>query len=196
MTINSLKCPECDGILNMEIEGRKFVFCPYCGNQMELDDGNREYTINKNININRNINNITRNIDDVELTKAKAATIQFIVSFGVLAFIAIITICFSLVKSAGEKKEHARHERAIEWAKEEGKLSVGDSADYVGISYKTAVKKLNALGFNNIETVDLGDDGLWKNKKDSIDTISIDGNIQFDEDDFFYPEDKIVIMYH
>lgn len=62
MKIISLKCSECGA--NLEIaDGRTSCYCQYCGSKLILDDEKQEYTINKNININRT----TRRIDDAKI---------------------------------------------------------------------------------------------------------------------------------
>ena len=38
MSIKSLKCPNCEANLKIE-DGNRLSFCPYCGNQIEYDDG-------------------------------------------------------------------------------------------------------------------------------------------------------------
>ena len=80
MKLRTLNCPNCGGMLNMEVlADTDSVFCSYCGKKFFLDDEKKEYTINKNINkyyeTNKNINisryAYNRYTDDAEVIKAK-----------------------------------------------------------------------------------------------------------------------------
>jgi len=55
ISVNSVKCPACGAQLNIE-EGRKKVFCEYCGTQLLLNNEN-EF--------------IFRTIDDADIKKAE-----------------------------------------------------------------------------------------------------------------------------
>ena len=52
------------------------------------------------------------------------------------------------------------------------------------------------MGFTNIVTVDLDDAGLafWNDGK--VKSVSIDGNDSFEDINYFYPDDKVIIKYH
>jgi len=50
MRLQEIKCPSCGAGINLSFEGEKYGFCPFCGNQFLIDDGNRVYTENKNKN--------------------------------------------------------------------------------------------------------------------------------------------------
>ena len=68
MKTRVLKCPECNA--NLEIEDNlESCFCKYCGCQIFIDDEKQEYTINKNININKNVHK--RYTDDADVIRAK-----------------------------------------------------------------------------------------------------------------------------
>ncbi len=74
MKLQRLSCPNCNASLNMELTKESdYIFCPYCGQQFHIDNEKREYTFNKNININKNINHIKRKIDETEIEKARAS---------------------------------------------------------------------------------------------------------------------------
>lgn len=55
--------------------------------------------------------------------------------------------------------------------------------------------QLEALGFENIETIDLDNAGLFT-KNGSVASISINGDSDFSKEDYFFITDKIIITYH
>lgn len=70
MKLQKLSCPNCEGTLNIDIKDQKQIFCPYCGQKFIVDDGKKEYTINKNINISKNVTHTRRTIDEAGLISA------------------------------------------------------------------------------------------------------------------------------
>ena len=84
-----------------------------------------------------------------------------------------------------------------EWiARNEGKISAGDYHDLVGERYDAVEAHFEAAGFTNIELIDLDDAGLtfWKDGK--VKSISVGGDTDFDDTDWFDPDTKVVISYH
>lgn len=66
MEIIAYKCPQCGA--NLEIEqGRKEVFCSFCGTKLFIDDETRTMRIENNININNTI----RYTNDAEVIREK-----------------------------------------------------------------------------------------------------------------------------
>ena len=60
MKLQNLRCPNCTGKLDINIDGKDYIFCPYCGDQFYVGGERLEYTINKNININKTSREIWR----------------------------------------------------------------------------------------------------------------------------------------
>lgn len=56
MKLDKLNCPNCIGRLEIKIEDKDYIFCPYCGQQFLVDDDKTEYTFNQNINKQVTIN--------------------------------------------------------------------------------------------------------------------------------------------
>ena len=78
-----------------------------------------------------------------------------------------------------------------------GMVQVGMSQiEFESENYKTAVAHLEAVGFTNIELVDLNDSGLAFWTDGLIKEVVIDGKASFDSDDWFDPDARIVIIYH
>ena len=52
------------------------------------------------------------------------------------------------------------------------------------------------MGFTNIVTVDLDDAGLAFWNDGNVDSVSVDGNDSFEDVNYFYPDDKVIIKHH
>lgn len=188
MKINKLSCPNCGGMLNMDINECEYIYCPYCGQKFYVDKEKNEFTYNKNININKNVNYTNRYIDDADVIRAKSEAKEkrnvwfFIIALWIAIFVVVggINLYFVISEKVAESQ---------------GKVSAGFYRDYIGENYKTVVKQLKALGFEDIETIDLDDAGLF-NKKNTIESISIDGNSTFESTDYFETDAKVIISYH
>ena len=76
MKLQSLKCPNCDGMLNMDLEKMEHIFCPYCGQKFSVDDGKKEYTINQNININKNITHTKLTYNEADVIREKTNSVS------------------------------------------------------------------------------------------------------------------------
>lgn len=196
MKLQKLNCPNCDAILNIELtKESEYIFCPYCGQRFHIDQEKREFTFNKNININKNISHTRRKVNETEIEKAKASAKELKYLFLVYALFLVLGFGYLGVSALNDKIEEWKTEKAIQKAEEEGKIKVGDSEEFEGKNFEAVVKQLKALGFENIETIDLDDSGFFT-KADSIESISINGDSKFEENDYFYTTDKIIITYH
>ena len=87
---------------------------------------------------------------------------------------------------------YARCQQAIS----EGKIHAGSNEDYEGKDYQLAVTTLEALGFTNIQLVDLNDSGIafWNNNK--VVSVSINGVTNFGNGSWFDTDVPIIISYH
>ena len=189
MKLQKLNCPNCDALLNMELTKESdYIFCPYCGQQFHIDNEKREYTVNKNINKNVNINktieHIKRNIDESEEARSSAKETKYMVLL--IAFMFIILSGMVVMDKIGDWKA----EQAIHEAEQQGKIKIGSSRDFKGQNYEAVVAQLQALGFENIETIDLDDAGLFT-KDGSVASVSVNGDSDFTEENYFFTIDKI-----
>ncbi len=188
MKLKVLKCPECRANIEIE-EGRNFCFCDYCGCKIILDAEKYETTINKNINITKNINKTSRYIDDAEVVriitedkKDKRSYIFIAVWFGVLALIILsINLYFVIAPKVAESQ---------------GKISAGYYRDLVDEDYKVVESHFEAAGFTNIELIDLDDSGIAFWNDGEVETISVGGDTDFESHNYFHPDTKVVISYH
>ena len=65
-----------------------------------------------------------------------------------------------------------------------------------GKKYQGIIEQLEESGFVNIKTIDMDDAGLFTNKSDTIESVTIDGDSSFSSSDYFDPNSKIIISYH
>ena len=88
-----------------------------------------------------------------------------------------------------------------EWKKqkalEAGLVQVGQSSsDMQGKKYQAIAEQLEYAGFVNIKFVDLDDAGLFINKEETVDSVTIGGDSSFSSSDFFDPNAVVIISYH
>ena len=196
MKLVSLRCPNCNANVNTEIGNRSTFFCPYCGGKIYVDDDVDRVEVN--------INQTYRKIDEARIResenkkaielkrlahkerKHKWETIQVI---ALLLFVVLNLGALSLMGISYDKEQ----ERNIE----QGKIQVGTFyEDFEGEKYEAVVKELTARGFTNIQIVDLDDAGLFRNKADTVKSVSINGDNSFSSSSYFFPTDKIIITHH
>ena len=60
MKVTALYCPNCGGSIDFDVTGRDFIFCPYCGTQLHLAEGEK-----KIIEIRKHV------VDEAEIIRAK-----------------------------------------------------------------------------------------------------------------------------
>lgn len=190
MKLQRLSCPNCNASLNMELTKESdYIFCPYCGQQFHIDNEKREYTFNKNININKNINYTKRKINETEIEKAKASAKETKYTLIFIAAMFILMIgCFT-VPSLKETLDAKKEEQA-------GKINIGSHYDYEEKNYEFVIAEFQAIGFEDIEAIDLDDAGIFKNKADTVESVSVNGNSKFTWQDYFFITDKVIITYH
>lgn len=118
MKLHKLSCPNCNGILELNVDDKEYIFCPYCGQKFFVEDGKKEYTINQNINIkkdinvNKNVTHTNRNIDDAEIIKQKRKLtkekMSWVFGIGIWVFLFLIIGIMILSGNLSVKKEEAR----------------------------------------------------------------------------------------
>ena len=187
MKVNAYKCQNCGANItsNMLINS-KASFCPFCGQQFHISDVDEHIIVDKNININKSININKRTVNEAEVIRAKTERLSDRLWFVFFALFCLLVFLGFRYISLEERK-----------AELEGKVKVRTSSeDFIGKNYTAVIPQLKAIGFENIETVDLNDAGWFNNKADTIDTISINGDSNFVASDYFFITDKVVIVYH
>lgn len=189
MKLYSLTCPYCEGNLEIKLDNNKEIFCPYCGRKFLVDDGKQ--TININVDVNKKSQHTRHYVNEAEVIRAKNEHNESKFAFlTICAFLIFGLLYFGLVK-IGEVYNHNKSINEIA----EGKICAGSSYDYEDQNYEAVLEQFEIMGFENIQTVDLDDAGLFKNKRDTVDSVRINGQ-SFGDNDYFYPTDQVVIKYH
>ena len=75
-------------------------------------------------------------------------------------------------------------------------VCIGNNSDYIGKNYKAVVSQFESMGFESIVTIDLHDQGLFRNKADTVESVSVNGDSHFGVNDRFDKKDKVIISYH
>lgn len=204
MKLHKLSCPNCDGILELKIINSNRIYCPYCGQQFLIDDGKREYTTNKNINIHKTIKSDRtyheRYTNDADVIREKnngiASKLPWIALI-VFLLIGFISYLFdSAIPSLMRERQQREEAQAIQEAIDAGKISAGQSYKLIGEDYRTVEAHFEAAGFTNIQLIDLDDSGFEFWIDGDVETISIGGDTSFTSSDYYDPDTKVVISYH
>lgn len=186
-----IKCPKCGANLEYE-EGRKILYCKYCGAKVAIDNDN-EYTYNyhttddaavekakaeRDIKL-RNIEREERKEKEQEKSKRRALLLVFCMI--AISYIAL----FIMHDSYSEKEQTSVHN---------GEIQVNyNYNDLVGQPTDTVVNRLEKLGFTNIETQE--EDSLsYKIGKDSGDVTSIWADGSLIESQGYFDRDTLFIV--
>ena len=159
MKIVQFTCPNCNANLRAEND-RQMIYCEYCGKKIILDDGIQHTKHTRNVIINKQYTKINESkIREAEIQKDlrieelkaedKKDRRDIKILFFLFLFIVLCIVGICLKGCLDDKK--------AEQMEVQGLVSVGYSSDFVGEKYKGVVSKLKALGFENIETIDLDD---------------------------------------
>lgn len=190
MKAKRIECPNCMATIEYD-PNKRIGYCQYCGEKLYIDDGVKrtEHTYRKideaRIRESDNMTeyNLQKMKTEVEESKRSDRAIYVMLVFVVLLWVAIIWYWDKPDREAAKKKE-------------QGLISAGSYSDYEDKNYETVVEQLKAKGFTNIKTIDLDDSFMFVRKEDTVESISIAGDSQFDSYDYFEPDDKVIISYH
>ena len=110
MKLQQLKCPNCDGTLEMKVRGDKEIYCPFCGEVFLPEENVITYNYNEKKDINKKYNlsfghektehEITkeaeiealRQTNEVEIYKYKMMFRLIVIALLVLAFIVFVIV--------------------------------------------------------------------------------------------------------
>lgn len=187
MKLQQLKCPSCGAGMDIDVKGRDTVFCPYCGSQFAVDDGETKATYTYNVNYHE------RYTDDAAVEKERRKDREnerehkelkwFFIGFGILM---LLLVGIGIIEDISDRVKRAS-----------GMVQVGQSyEDMEGQNYRAVVSQLESAGFKNITTIDLEDAILIIRPADTVESVSIGGETTFYAHDYYDPDIPIVIAYH
>ena len=192
MKIIPIICPSCGAKLEIA-EEREKCFCSYCGTPIALVDNNHTKHTYREVDdarIREADVKQTIALKEIEFNEAKerrenkTTLILLAICFGIPLIVSLF-FGFILPACTNFSNESA------------GMIQAGMSSDEcVYENYKTVTAHLEAVGFTNIELVDLNDSGLAFWTDELVKEVVIDGKSSFDSKDWFEPNAKIVVIYH
>ena len=78
-----------------------------------------------------------------------------------------------------------------------GEIQIGHNAEwFTRKKCKSMEETLCSQGFKNVRTIAIDDAGLFRNRKNTIESISINGDKYFKGDEYFTSDAEIIIFYH
>lgn len=215
----TVKCPECEASLDIE-EGRKQLFCSYCGSKILIQNDN-EYIVH---NINEadvrqaEADKIIR-LRELELEERENKQIgkwhktAYIIAGAVVAFgllvklidpynetgdmilvigmlIAGWTFAYGTLLSADKK----RRARVVSPNEVEINAQLRNCCEK---NYNTILALYQANGFTNVNLIPLHDLNFFQGNKDGqVETVTINGNSNFSNGDIFLKTASVTITYH
>lgn len=211
----SVKCPDCGADLSIE-SGREFAFCSYCGTKVMVANDNEQIirTIDeaqiKQAETDRMIRMRQMEMEEKDAISRKRLILLWAAATAILGIIGIIgyaienmgmMICLLAAMLVGmygginlfdsDKKK----KRPIVGANE---ILISQAmAEAWGTNYNSAEALFMSAGFNNVTVIPLNDLGTFNLKKNGqVDSVSINGNSEFETDDVFPKSAKVIITYH
>lgn len=186
--MRSTQCPTCGASLGYDEAKLDNLTCSFCGQTVPIDGVSR-VRIDKNINVNQHtrVQRVTTDVAEVirARNEGRAEKMGWIFAIALFA----ISVGGLLYMEFTDK-------RTAEIAVRQGKISAGAYEDYIDQQYSAVDAHLRGAGFQNVKLVDLNDAGLafWNNNK--VTSVSIAGDLHFDEKDYFFPDSPIVVTHH
>lgn len=216
----SIKCPECGASLDVE-EGRKQIFCEYCGAKILLEneneyiyrhideaevkraEGEKEIEIKK-LELENRKQEADEKANHAKIKIGVCAAIIAALVFVILAlfsdngeeytslFMTLLLMVILLAFTVGPEKIKEKKNKASGMIKSPDNLSGFSNLNYVAVE-----KMLRAAGFYNIECVPLCDltVGLLK-KPGMVQSITIGEENVTVGGQWYAPDSIVVISYH
>lgn len=211
----TVKCPECGASLQME-EGREKMFCSYCGSQVIMTNEN-EYIYRhideagiKQAETDRIVKLRELEMESQENGTKKILIAVWLVSTAVLLLLGVIgmntdseglMMCMLLGMCVGMWGEIGIF--GLGKKKKRTVVSVDEAiisesmANYNDKNFNSIVMLYKSAGFMNVNAVPMNDLNLFTMKNNGkVDSVSINGEEDFDEGDVFSKNSHITITYH
>lgn len=215
----TVKCPECGASLDIE-EGRKQLFCSYCGSKILIQNDN-EYIVH---NINEadvrqaEADKIIR-LRELELEERENKQIgkwhktAYIIAGAVAAFGLLVQLIAPNNETGGmilligmliagwtftygNIFRDNKKRRTIVVSPNEVEIN-GQLRNYREKNYNTILALYQANGFTNVNLIPLHDLNFFQGNKDGqVETVTINGNSNFSNGDIFLKTASVTITYH
>lgn len=215
VSLTSIKCPACGAMLDIE-DGRKQVFCSYCGTKIlvnndneyiyhHVDDADIKQAETDRIIQMRKMDLIEKECEERERTKREKGIVKTVVAFLAIVFIIIgncawndglifagILCCFILLFMW------------INDRKKPDELDFGDKvmvpssiSGYKNKNYEAIEAIFRSAGFTNVKSIPLNDltAGLLK-KPGMVESIIINGQSVTGGGTKYMPNVSVIISYH
>lgn len=92
MKLISLRCPDCNGDIDVKFKGNDFIFCPYCGTQIYVDNEAdvKIYTYNISKNVHKE--------DKAKIAKERRKAIEEIcLTLAIIVMFLVVALIFVLI---------------------------------------------------------------------------------------------------
>ena len=194
MKIKSLRCPDCDSQIRME-GNKKVLFCQYCGAQLYVDDEVKR-SEHKKIIVNESGVEMARfnhdaKLREIEYKERKEKRENRSATWGLIIGLLLIIAPIAVLAYSYSKEQEQQNEYA-----ERGLINPGRAEDYEGKDVDVVVEILKQKGFENFELIDLDDSWFFLGNDREVDTISISGRTDFNNNLYVFKDTKIIISYH
>ena len=196
MRMYQLNCPSCGATVEIE-QDRKSMFCTYCGNQIHVDDGIKRVEITKNINHHKTYTDEAKIRENERKERIQLKQMEYedkekkrndkvvFLCIGLLMLIALFP--FGMARYYEEAGKPDEDEICIPFS----------SNDLEGENFELVISDLKNAGFSDITTKTQADLVIGIiTKEGTVESVSINGDSAFDEDDIFPEDSKIVVIYH
>jgi uncharacterized Zn finger protein (UPF0148 family) len=214
ISLRSVQCPECGASLPIE-EGRKQVFCSYCGTPVIITNENEH---------------IYHHIDDAEIKHAETEQIirlkeleletlenekkrkALMIAYGIaLIFVIAGFIIYSVSPMGGLGaieigaliglftflSQMNKHEKKQVVVGEDEVMITAPMTNCSEKDYNHAILLFKDAGFTNVKAVPLHDlNILTRRKQGLVETVTINGSEDFHINDVFSKKVNILISYH
>lgn len=214
----TVKCPECSADLQIE-DGREYAFCTYCGARVMMTNDNEKIIRQideariKQAETERMVR--LRELDMAEKTSVSKKILIAVWLIVSIAMVVVAVVGFAIDNEGlggiglgiginvalwgalglfvlGDNKKKVR--RVVG----EDEVSITTAMmDCVGYHFNKAVQLYKYAGFVNINALPLHDLVRFNLKKDGIvESITINGNDEFEEEEIYPKNANILITYH
>ncbi|SEL86035.1 hypothetical protein SAMN04487770_11946 [Butyrivibrio sp. ob235] len=211
----SVKCPECGANLSIE-NGRESAFCSYCGAKVIVNNENEHIYRNideariKEAETDRLIKLKQLEMEEKESVSQKVFIILWLAATAILLLIGIVGmaihnsgmgLCILLAMNVGcigvlVLLTKNKNKRRIIAGTNEAVISSA-MADNSNKNYNSIAMLFRGAGFSNVKVVPLHDLNVFNQMKNGqVESVTIDGNSEFEEGDVFSKNASVLITYH